>query len=103
MNLDLKEKDGGIIFSVWVQPGSSRNEVSGIKESSLVVKLMAPPYENKANSALRQYLADILKIKLRDVELIKGEKSRNKTVFIKNLRKIYLENILKKMFSTKKD
>ena len=61
-----------------MQPRASRCEVVGWREGSLAVRLTAPPVEGAANRACRDFLAEALGVKRADVELIGGEKSREK-------------------------
>jgi uncharacterized protein (TIGR00251 family) len=63
---------------VHVQPRASRSEVVGWREGSLAVRLTAPPVEGAANRACRDFLAEALGVKRADVELVGGEKSREK-------------------------
>jgi uncharacterized protein (TIGR00251 family) len=63
---------------VHVQPRASRNEIVGWREGSLAVRLTAPPVEGAANRACRHFLAEALGVKRADVELVSGEKSREK-------------------------
>lgn len=61
-----------------VQPRASRSEVIGWREGSLAVRLTAPPVEGAANKACREFLAEVLGVRRADVELVSGEKSREK-------------------------
>ena len=70
--------DTGIVLSVRVQPRASRSEVVGWRGETLAIRLTAPPVEGAANRACRDFLADVLGLKRADVELISGEKSREK-------------------------
>ena len=63
---------------VRVQPRASRNEVVGWREGVLAVRLTAPPVEGAANRACRDFLADTLGVRRADVELVSGDKSREK-------------------------
>jgi hypothetical protein len=72
-------------FSVWVKPRSSRNRVIGIRDGALHVALTAPPVEGKANEALVRFLADLLDVRQSQVELVSGERSRNKVVRVTGL------------------
>lgn len=73
---------GDWLIDVWVQPGASRNEPVGLFQGRLKLKLSAPAVENKANKALVKYVAKLLGLKSRDVELVKGHASRAKTLSI---------------------
>ncbi len=68
-------------FDLKVVPGAKRNawkeEVSGIK-----VYLTAPAIDGRANEALIQFLAKKFNVRKSSVNLIRGLKSRQKTVTI---------------------
>ena len=70
---------------VHVQPRASRSEVVGWREGTLAVRLTAPPVEGAANRACREFLADALGVRRADVELVSGEKSREKRFRIQGL------------------
>ena len=63
-------------------PGSPKNEFAGIRGNRLCVRVAAPPEDGKANACLCGFLAKTLGCAKRDVVLIKGEKSRLKTVSV---------------------
>lgn len=74
-------------INVKVTPNAKKLEVieDGIDllgERFLKVKVNAPPEDGKANKALVQLLSDYLNVKKKDVNIIKGEGSRNKLVLI---------------------
>jgi len=87
-----KTKDG-IIFKVRVQPKSSKNEVCGLYQDALKVKLTAPPVEGKANKALLNFIADCLEIKKSQVEIVAGHTGRLKTIKVTGNK----ENLIKKI------
>lgn len=70
---------------VHVQPRASRNEMVGWREGALAVRLTAPPVEGAANKACRDFLAAALGVRRADVELVSGEKSREKRFRIAGL------------------
>jgi hypothetical protein len=49
-------------------PRAGRDEVGGERQGALLVRLTAPPAENRANDALRKLLAERLRIPRRGVE-----------------------------------
>jgi uncharacterized protein len=69
-----------MILKLHIQPGSSRDEMAGWDGDTLRVRLRARAVEGKANRALLEFLADRLGLRPRQVELIKGERSREKLV-----------------------
>ncbi len=80
---------------VRVQPRSSRNEVTAWKAGVLHVKLSAPPVDGAANAACRDFLAEWLDIKRSQVELVAGEKAREKRFRVSGLTDAEIEARMK--------
>jgi uncharacterized protein len=74
-----------MIIDIKVIPGAKKNIV--LEENGRIVKiyLTAPPVEGKANEALVGVLADHFGIRKSQIEIIKGLKSRNKVINIKDV------------------
>ncbi len=68
-----------------VVPNAKRNAVAGEYGEAIRLRIAAPALEGKANEAVRAFLAEILGISGRAIELIAGEKSRDKIVAIEGL------------------
>lgn len=79
------EKDGVISFSVRVQPRASRDEVSGEWQEGLKIRLTAPPVDDRANEALRRFLAACLNVPSSAVRIAAGEHSRTKRVEVRGV------------------
>lgn len=75
-----KRADGGARFAVRVQPRASRNEIAGIQNGVMRVRLQAPPVDGAANEALISFLADELGVSRRQVRIVSGFASRNKVL-----------------------
>jgi len=71
---------GTVVFGVRVQPRASKNEVSGVMEGALKIRLQAPAVEDRANAALCEFLAELLKRPKAAVRILSGERSRTKRV-----------------------
>ena len=93
--LTIKETASGVQFAVRVIPGASKNEVAGIQDGALKLKLTAPPVEGKANRACVDLLAGLLGVRRSALEITSGEKSRKKTVTVTGLARVELEERLK--------
>jgi len=65
-----------------VVPNAKRSEVVGAHGDAIKVKIQAPAMDGKANDALLDFLAGKLGVPRRAVQLIAGEKSRDKTIAI---------------------
>ncbi|HEY3330532.1 MAG TPA: DUF167 domain-containing protein [Capsulimonadaceae bacterium] len=68
-------------ITVRVTPRSSRNELR-YEAGALSAKLNAPPVDGAANEACRELIADTLHIAKSRVAVIKGHKSRIKTLAV---------------------
>ena len=73
------------ILRLHVIPRGSKNEIIGWRDDVLCVKITAPPVEGAANSAIVKFRADALGVRKSQVELVSGEKSREKYVRIDGL------------------
>jgi len=69
-------------IKVRVVPRSSRNQIIGVDDGIFKIKLTAPPVDGKANKALIEFLAGRLGLARGKVEIISGERSRQKSVRI---------------------
>lgn len=73
---------GGVRLHLFIQPKSSKNEVVGIHNGEIKIKITAPPIDGRANEGLVEYLSDLFDVPKRDIHLVKGETGRHKTVDI---------------------
>ena len=92
--LDILERDGGVIVAVRVQPRASKNEVAGEMSGALKIRLQAPAVENRANEALVEFLALLLKTPKSAVRILAGEHSRTKRVEIRGVTKQQVVGLL---------
>ena len=95
--LKITKTAAGAIFKVRVQPDASKNEIVGVQDDVLKIRISAPPVQGKANKALIQFLAREIRVKRSQIEIVKGHTSRIKTIQIigegtKNLQ-ILIDNI----------
>src|SRR5262245_66284099 len=67
-------------LSVRVQPRASRDEVTGWRGETLLLRLTAPPVEGAANAACQELVAGLLGIRRSEVQLVAGEESREERV-----------------------
>ena len=69
-------------IDVRVTPNARRNAVVGMVDEVLRVKVAAPATDERANAELERFLADLLGVRLRQVSIIRGRRSRGKRVRI---------------------
>ncbi|TAK11521.1 MAG: YggU family protein [Anaerolineae bacterium] len=78
-------KDGrkGSALPVRVTPRASRNEIVEIlSDSTVKIRLTAPPVEGKANEELIVFLADVLGVPKSKLEIVAGSNGRDKLISI---------------------
>jgi uncharacterized protein (TIGR00251 family) len=72
-------------LAIKVTPNAGRNEIVGLKEGVLYVKIAAPPDKGKANKELVDFLAGKLGIKKSAILIVKGQTSRHKSIVIEGM------------------
>ncbi len=89
--MNIFQKDSkGVVLKLIVKPGSRKNEIVGIFNDRIKIKIKSEPQEGKANKELIKYLALVLKIPKLLITIIKGEFSREKDVLIENAEINYI-------------
>jgi len=86
---------GTVTLAVRVQPRASRDEIAGVLNGALKIRLCAPAVENRANEALVEYLAGVLKTSKSAVRIRSGEQSRTKRIEIFGVTRQQIENLLR--------
>jgi len=82
------------IISLKVQPNANRNEIVGLTNGILHVKIAAPPVKGKANKEIIIFLSKLLGTSKDSISIIKGQTSRNKLVAIKGLGQDSISKLL---------
>ncbi len=76
----------GAALTVRVTPRASKTSLAGLlPDGTLKVRIAAPPTGGAANQALIAFLAEVLGVRENAIEIVAGEKSRNKILAISNL------------------
>jgi uncharacterized protein (TIGR00251 family) len=93
--LDITENlsAGTVIFSVRIQPRASKDEISGEIAGALKIRLHAPAVEGRANEALVEFLAALLKTSKGAVRILSGERSRIKRLEIRGVSRQQIERL----------
>ena len=83
-----------IHLAVKALPGASKTEFAGIREGTLRVRVAAAPESGKANAALISFVAAAAGCPKRGIRLLRGEKSRRKTLALPLVCRVELERII---------
>lgn len=90
--LDYSVQQEGVTLRVRIQPNASKNEIVGLYDRALKVKIQSPPVDGAANKALLSFLAKTFGLSKQSVKIISGEKNRDKRILFNGLS----ENVLLK-------
>lgn len=84
----LEDSGDDCIILVQIQPNSSQNQILGVGEwrGRLRLSIIGPPISGKANSELLELLSSWLSINKADISIVKGHKSRKKSIRVKNVK-----------------
>jgi uncharacterized protein (TIGR00251 family) len=83
-------------IAVQISPGAAKNEINGMLNDVLRIKISAPPVKGKANKELIDYLSHLLGISKDRLYILKGSTSKNKLISIDGLSKV---SVLEKLLS----
>lgn len=93
----IKQSNKGVILSVHVIPGSSQTvfpENYNQWRKAIEIKVRSEAKANKANKEVRETIAGFFQLSSKNVLLISGEKSREKTIC---LQKISIDAVIEKL------
>jgi uncharacterized protein (TIGR00251 family) len=77
-----REDPDGVTFAVRVVPRASHNELVGLYNGALKVRVTAPPVEGAANEELVKFLARKLGVSRTSVTLVAGSNTKQKLIRI---------------------
>src|SRR3982074_3743100 len=83
--LEILTQEGVVTFLVRVQPRADKDELAGVMGGALKVRLRAPALEDRANEALCEYLAELLKTPKAAFRILSGHRSRSKRVEVRGV------------------
>ncbi len=76
----MSESTAETRITIKAVPGARRDEIVGMLGDRLKVRVIAPPEGGRANAAICALIADALGVKARQVEVVSGHASAEKTI-----------------------
>jgi uncharacterized protein (TIGR00251 family) len=73
----------GTVVRLRVVAGARRTELAGVAGQALRVRVAAPPALGRANAAVVGYLAALVGLRARDLEITAGQRGRDKLVLVR--------------------
>ncbi|MDP6935111.1 MAG: DUF167 domain-containing protein [Myxococcota bacterium] len=81
--MGLTQTDVGVELTVLVVPGANHDAVVGWHGTNLKIRIQAPPVDGAANKRLVRFLSRrVLGLPRSAVQLIRGERAREKTILV---------------------
>ena len=71
-----------LTLHILLQPNASTDEIIGVQDRELKIRIAAAPIEGKANTQLIKFLSKQFGVRKQDINLVRGETSRHKKVSI---------------------
>ena len=89
MKIPYKKTKDGITIEVKVEPRSSRKQITGIMDNTILkVKLTAPPVDGSANEQLIELISEATGFKKSQIKILRGLSSKRKLIGITGVGKI---------------
>ncbi len=80
--IPIRDTPSGATFAVRVHPRARKDAITGELGDALKLALTAPPVEGRANEAVVEFFAKLLRVPRSSVTIAAGETSRQKVVRI---------------------
>jgi hypothetical protein len=93
MNLRSDGDGGDLLVDVLVQPRASRARLGPVRQERLVVAVTSPPVDGAANRAVVELVARALDVARSQVEVVRGESSRRKTLRVRGVSRAAVEGL----------
>jgi hypothetical protein len=81
----IRQTDSGLEVALHVQPRARRDEIVGVHNGALKLKVSAPPVDDAANRAVIEFFAALLDVPKTRLQIVAGLKSREKTLRIESV------------------
>lgn len=73
----------GAALAIRVKPRAKNNKIDKfLNDGTIKINLTAPPVNGKANEALLKFLSEVLKVPIRNLEIVAGSRGRDKLISI---------------------
>lgn len=95
----LETIPAGVILPVKAAPGSKKNEIRDVTDGMLKVCCTQIPEKGKANKAILEVLAKLLKLKKSQISLVSGETDSRKKFLITGIGEAELREKIQQALS----
>ena len=71
-----------LILHCHLQPKAANDEIVGVHDGRLKIRITAPPVDGKANQHIINWFSKLFKVPKGDIKILQGELGRQKTLLI---------------------
>ncbi|HEX5105499.1 MAG TPA: DUF167 domain-containing protein [Pirellulaceae bacterium] len=89
--IEISDHPAGVVVPVRAQPGASSSGIRGEQGGALKVAVTQTAEKGKANEALIDTLAEKLRLKRSQIELVSGATQRSKKVLFRSMSREELQ------------
>ena len=78
----IRDSGSGIDIRLHIQPKAACDELAGLHNGAIKLRISAPPADNAANRAVVEFFSALLKVPKSRITFLRGQKSRDKILRI---------------------
>jgi hypothetical protein len=86
----VKDWQGGVLLTVYVQPKASRTAWVGLHGDAVKIRIAASPVDGAANRELIRFLAEELSMPMSAIDIHSGVRGRHKRVCVKDTTAVHV-------------
>ena len=83
-----------VVIDVRVIPRAKKTELAGTRDGAVLLRVNAPPVDGAANDAVIDFFASLFKVPRRHIQIVSGERSRQKRLSIDGVAPERVRDIL---------
>jgi uncharacterized protein (TIGR00251 family) len=93
----------GAAITVKVSPRAKQTEVAGVMDDGTIkIRIAAPPADGAANAELVKFLAQVLRLPARQIDIIAGETSERKLISLVGISPAEVDAVFQKLLNAAK-
>jgi hypothetical protein len=81
----IRESGSALEVALHVLPRARRNEISGLHNGAIKLRVSAPPVDDAANRAVVEFFASLLHLPRSRLRIVSGARSRDKVLRIESM------------------
>lgn len=97
--LNLTTSKRGVLIPVRVTPRGRKNDITGVRNGSLLISVTAPPADGEANAAVIEVLCKALHCPKSALSLWRGDKARDKVISVTGIELDVIQSRLESISS----